>query len=263
MEGQEIRNREAEVMFRLAFRLLGVAGLLGALALGRFAFAEDSCGKDCQARVLAGAAGSTTATAGAVISQVPDLVQPPYEGNVYTGTRKGSGSTYSVGDPDVGSTTRDPAIRGREKGTKIETSHRVISNDPDDLARVERALQNRVPNTSRPATVPGGRPLTTPRTAAAADDIAQALSRGATETVQDLRSLSGKAASACASHPNVCKNAGRALTAAGAAVVAGAMLIPDPSDIVLVDWCDAGTEVCPDGTRQCRNTKCAGHDLSE
>ena len=115
-----------------------------------------------------------------------------HEGTVYTGTRKGSGSTYSAGDTDVGSTTRDPAVRGREKGTEIRTTHSIKSAD---LTRVELAVQQRLQTTSRPAVPPGGVSPSTPRVEGAADEIIEAVRRGATSTVHDLRTLPEKVAS--------------------------------------------------------------------
>lgn len=249
---------EIEARGRAHLFWIGVAAALLVYALfGRLCRADEG---DTKTRVVVSATGSILAVEGSHVVNTANSTISVYEGTVYTGTRKGGSSTYSPGDTDIGSTTRDAAVRGREKGTRIVTEHRVISVEHEDLTRVERGVQARVPNTSRPAVPPNGASLSTPATERAADDIVEAIRRGATSTAHDLRTIPQKFASECASHPKVCANAGKAMMAGGAALVAGALLIPDPTDIVLVEWCDNGHETCPDGTRQCRNLKCAGHE---
>jgi hypothetical protein len=230
---------------------------LALLLLGSCPARAEDCGEECKSRVVAGALGGAAAKTGTDLSAVAaDQSLRTHEGTVYTGTRKGSGSTYTAGDTDVGSTTRDPAIRGRDKGTEIRTTHQIKSADPADLTRVELAVQQRLPNSSRPAVPPGGVVTSTARVEGAADEIVDALRRGATATAHDLRTIPEKIATECASHAKVCSSLGRALTVGGAAIIGAAALVPDPTDIVLVPWCDSGTVVCADGTSQCRNVGC-------
>lgn len=248
-----------EIEARGRAHIFGIGMAVALLAYALFSSLCRADEGDPQTRVALGAAGSALVVEGSHVVTTANSTVPVYEGTVYTGTRKGGSSTYSPGDTDIGSTTRNAAVRGREKGTRIVTEHRVTSVDPADLTRVERGVQARVPNTSRPAVPPNGASMSTPATERAADDIVEAIRRGATSTAHDLRTIPQRVASECAARPKACANAGKAMMAGGAALVAGALLIPDPTDIVLVEWCDNGHETCPDGTRQCRNLKCAGH----
>ncbi len=227
------------------------------LAVGSCLARAEECEGDCRTRVLAGAAGGAATKTGMDLTAAAETASfRTHEGSVYTGVRKGDGSTYSAGDTDVGSTTRDPALRGREKGTEIRTTHQIKSADPADLTRVELAVQQRLQNTSRFAVPPGGAAPSTPRVDRAADEIVGAIRRGATSTAHDLRTLPEKIATECASHAKTCASLGRVLTVGGAAVVGAAALVPDPSDILLVPWCDTGSIQCADGTAQCRNVGC-------
>lgn len=238
-------------------RGFAVMAVFVVLLVGSCVARAEDCGEECQARVLSSAAGGAAAKTGMDLTAAAEGGSfRTHEGSVYTGTRKGSGSTYSAGDTDVGSTTRDPAIRGREKGTEIRTTHHIKSADPADLTRVELAVQQRLQNTSRPAVPPGGAVPSTPRVEGAADEIIEAVRRGATSTVHDLRTLPEKVATECVSRAKTCASLGRALTAGGAMVVGAAVLLPDPTDMVLVPWCDSGTVKCADGTAQCRNVGC-------
>ena len=234
-----------------------ITAILALMAVGSCVARAEDCGEDCQTRVLAGAAGGAAAKTGTDLTAVAEGgAFRTHEGSVYTGTRKGSGSTYSAGDTDVGSTTRDPAIRGREKGTEIRTTHHIKSADPADLTRVELAVQQRLQNTSRLAVPPGGAVPSTPRVDGAADEIVEAIRRGAASTVHDLRTASEKVLTECTARPKSCASLGRALTAGGVMVIGAAALVPDPTDMVLVPWCDSGTVKCADGTAQCRNVGC-------
>ena len=239
-------------------RGLSLVLLLALLLLGSCPARAEDCGEECRSRVVAGALGGAAAKTGTdLIAVAEDQSLRAHEGTVYTGTRKGSGSTYTAGDTDVGSTTRDPALRGREKGTEIRTTHHVRSADPADLARVELAVQQRLHNTSRPAVPPGGVVPSTARVEGTADEIVDAIRIGATSTAHDLRTIPEKIATECASHAKVCSSLGRALTFGGAAIVGAAALVPDPTDILLVPWCDSGSVKCADGTSQCRNVGCS------
>lgn len=234
-----------------------ITAILAFLTVGSCVARAEDCKEDCRTRVLAGAAGGAAAKTGTDLAAVAETAAfRPHEGTVYTGVRNGSGSTYSAGDTDIGSTTRAPALRGQEKGTEIRTTHQIKSADPADLTRVERAVQQRLDNTSRLAVPPGGVVPSTPRVDEAADEIVEAVRRGATSTAHDLRTVSEKIATECASHAKTCASLGRVLTIGGAAVVGAAALVPDPSDILLVPWCDTGSIKCADGTSQCRNVGC-------
>lgn len=238
-----------------------LTAILAFLAVGSCVARAEDCAEDCTTRVLTGAAGGAAIKTGTDLTAVAEGgTFRTHEGTVYTGTRKGSGSTYSAGDTDVGSTTRDPAVRGREKGTEIRTTHHVKSADPADLTRVELAVQQRLQNTSRLAVPPGGAVPTTPRVEGAADEIVEAIRRGAVSTVHDLRTASEKVLTECTTRPKSCTYLGRALTVGGAAVVGAAVMVPDPTDILLVPWCDSGTVKCADGTSQCRNVGCKGEN---
>lgn len=231
--------------------------VLALLAFGSCVARAEDCEGDCPTRVLVGAAGGAAAKTGMDLTAAAETASfRTHEGTVYTGVRNGNGSTYSAGDTDVGSTTREPAVRGREKGTEIRTTHSIKSADPADLTRVELAVQQRLQNTSRLAVPPGGAAPSTPRTESAADEIVEAVRRGATSTSHDLRTLPEKIATECASHTKACASLGRVLTVGGAAAVGAAVLFPDPTDILLVPWCDTGSVKCLDGTSQCRNVGC-------
>lgn len=234
-----------------------LTAVLAFLAVGSCLARAEECEGDCRTRVLAGAAGGAAAKTGMDLTAAAETASfRTQEGTVYTGVRNGGGSTYSAGDTDVGSTTRDPALRGREKGTEIRTTHHIKSADPADLTRVELAVQQKLPNSSRLAVPPGGAVPSTPRTESAADEIVEAVRRGATSTAHDLRTLPEKIVTECASHAKTCASLGRAFTVGGAMIVGAAALVPDPTDILLVPWCDSGTVKCADGTAQCRNVGC-------
>lgn len=234
-----------------------LTAVLAFLAVGSCLARAEECESDCRTRVLAGAAGGAAAKTGMDLTAAAETASfRTHEGTVYTGVRNGSGSTYAAGDTDIGSTTRAPALRGQEKGTDIRTTHQIRSADPADLTRVERAVQQRLQNTSRLAVPPGGVVPSTPRVESAADEIVGAIRKGATSTAHDLRTLPEKIATECASHTKACASLGRALTIGGAAVVGAAALVPDPTDILLVPWCDTGSVKCADGTSQCRNVGC-------
>lgn len=234
-----------------------ITAVLAFLAAGSCVARAEDCEGDCPTRVLAGAAGGAAAKTGMDLKAVADVgAFRAHEGTVYTGVRKEDGSTFSAGDTDVGSTTRDPALRGREKGTEVRTTHHIKSADPADLTRVELAVQQRLQNTSRLAVPPGRVAPSTPRVEGTADEIVEAIRRGASSTTHDLRTLPEKIATECASHAKTCASLGRALTIGGAAVVGAAALVPDPTDMLLVPWCDTGSVKCADGTAQCRNVGC-------
>ena len=234
-----------------------ITAVLAFLAAGSCVARAEDCEGDCPTRVLAGAAGGAAAKTGTDLAAVAETAAfRPHEGTVYTGVRNGSGSTYSAGDTDIGSTTRAPALRGQEKGTEIRTTHQIKSADPADLTRVERAVQQRLQNTSRLAVPPGGVVPSTPRVDEAADEIVEAVRRGATSTAHDLRTLPEKIATECASHAKTCGALSRVVTASGALVIGAAVMLPDPTDMLLVPWCDTGSVKCADGTAQCRNVGC-------